>query len=330
MSTDPTTFTVESTRHFDTPAHSATPWSGRYKQNESKQRTPEPEDVNPGYFQALFDDASEHTLNLDSRIDLHGTGNPKKSARRREQCRVNQARYRHRQYQKEKQYSESVQELHEEIPLLELQRSRLICGVKLSVSDVVVEYFHLFRYGVSVSQFALNAKSSRRTIVQCPQTQQQLVFLRSSMAQDIDLGYCCGLGALMNTWRQYSSCFKDIYFQLEQMEEIVTNVVVVLASLSLTVTEATLKLVFPELIGRELGDKLLGRRLKLPCSIWFQWDESAGLVTRLETSLDFLLPLSEALSSLSDAAFVLSNAQIKHDGAIEEFDTRRKQFKKKN
>ncbi|KAL3669080.1 hypothetical protein V7S43_005464 [Phytophthora oleae] len=327
-STDQTAFIVESSRQYDRSARSATKRTSRYSQNESKQRSPEPESVEPGYFQAFFNDSGEHSPQSDPQIDPQGTENPRKSARRREQCRVNQARYRHRQHQKEKQFTECVRELREEIPLLELQRSRLICGVKLSVSDVVVEYFHLFRYGVSVGHFALNAKSSRRNIIQCPQTQQQLVFLRSSMAQDVDLGDRRGLEALMDTWSQYSLCFEDVYFQLENMEEVVKNLVVVSASLSLIVTEATLRFVFPELGGRELGEKLLGRRLKLPCSIWFQWDEAASLVTRLEASVDFLLPLSEMLNSLADAAFVLSHSRIRHGGAIEEFVTRRKQYKK--
>ncbi|KAK1937925.1 bZIP transcription factor 1 [Phytophthora citrophthora] len=326
-STGRTAFAVGGSRHFDRSVCSTTQRSNPYSQIESKQRSPEPEFVDPGNFQALFNDSGEHPLQSDHQIKPHGAENPRKSDRRREQCRVNQARYRHRQHQKEKQFSESISELRDKIPLLELQRSRLICGVKLSVSDVVVEYFHLFRYGVSVNHFTLNTKT-QKSIIQCPQTQQQLVFLRSSMAQDVDLGDRCGLEALMDVWRQYSSCFEDIYFQLEQMEEIVKNVVVVSASLSLTVTEVTLKFVFPELVGRKLGDRLLGRRLKLPCSIWFQWDAAAGLVTGLEASLDFLLPLSEVLSSLSDAAFVLSNSQIRHGGVIEEFDTRRRQYKK--
>lgn len=125
----------------------------------------------------------------------------------------------------------------------------------------------------------------------------------------------------LNNSVDFSSYFEDLHFQLEYMEETVKNLVVVSASLTVTVAETTLRFVFPHLVGDELGYELLGRRLILPCSIWFEWNESTSLVERLETTVEFLMPISRVLSSITDAVFVLGQALVTRDGSIGKFDT---------
>ncbi|KAG3141020.1 hypothetical protein PC128_g25066 [Phytophthora cactorum] len=251
-----------------------------------------------------------------------------KTARRREQCRINQARYRLKQDRKSQLLRETVLKLQEEIPLLEMQRDRILFGAKQSIYNVVVEYFHLFRHGLrSLRQV------NRRQFAQNTDAQQQLVFLRSSLSSNINIGDRYGVDALVEQWQRYSSYFRDLHFQLEHMEEVVKNLAVVAASLSVTVTDTSLQNVFPHLLSgyggtgngievaaTSLGKTLLGRRLLLPCSLYFEWDEASSHVVRLEMTVDFLTPISRVLGSLTDAAFALSQALITRDCAIGKFD----------
>ncbi|GMG18616.1 unnamed protein product [Phytophthora fragariaefolia] len=231
-----------------------------------------------------------------------------KTARRREQCRLSQVRYRLRQDEKVQGLYDAITKLREELPLLELQRDRILFGTKQSIFNVVVEYFHLFRHGI------------RRNKVQDPQTQQQLVFLRITMAANVSLAERRGVNALVEQWHRYSSHFEDLHFQLEHMEERGKKLATVSASMSVTIGEQTLKCVFPHLVKPELGETLLGRRLMLPCSLCFEWDDASSRVVRLEMTVDFLTPINRVLNSLSDTAFVLSQALITLDGAVGKCD----------
>ncbi|KAL3669077.1 hypothetical protein V7S43_005461 [Phytophthora oleae] len=244
-----------------------------------------------------------------------------KTGRRREQCRLNQARYRLKQDQKGDLLNETVYKLKEEIPLLEMQRDRILFGAKQSVFNVVVEYLSLFRHGVWSLHQPLPQTACTRRYAQNPEAQQQLVFLRSSFASDVSVGDRNGVDALVEQWQRYSTYFGDLHFQLEHMEEPVKNFVAVTASLTVMVTEATLKNVLVHLEDNELGHKLLGRRMLLPCSLFFEWDEASSHVVRLDTTVDFLTPICRVLGSLKEAAFVLSRALITRDCVVGKFSS---------
>ncbi|KUF95175.1 WD repeat-containing protein 43 [Phytophthora nicotianae] len=209
-----------------------------------------------------------------------------------------------------------------------MQRDRILFGAKQSVYNLVVEYFHLFRHGLRTLR-----QVNRTQIAQGTEAQQQLVFLRYSLSPNVSIGDRYGVDAIVEQWQRYSSYFRDLHFQLEHMDEIVKNLAVVAASLSVTITEASLQNVFPHLLGEygdtgnaseitatSLGRKLLGRRLLLPCSLYFERDEVSSHVVRLEMTVDFLTPISRVLGSITDAAFVLSQALITRDCAIGKFD----------
>uniref|UniRef100_H3GX81 BZIP domain-containing protein n=2 Tax=Phytophthora ramorum TaxID=164328 RepID=H3GX81_PHYRM len=245
-------------------------------------------------------------------------------AQRREQCRVNQARYRSRQNDALKELEEVVSRLKQEEPLLALQRDRALYSTKHSVFTVVVEYFHLFRNGLRAP--ASSVQGEPRDAFQ-----EQVVFLRSSLTPDVMLGERQGVEALIEQWRRYSTYFGDLCFQLDHITEVSKNLVQVSASLRVTVTNATFDNVFPHLLAEErgyrrdgeedlkaatLGSKLLERRLLLPCKLYFEWDESSCQLVRLNMDVDFLAPISRVLDSLEDAAYVLGQARISVDGAI--------------
>ncbi|ETK71421.1 hypothetical protein F441_21820 [Phytophthora nicotianae CJ01A1] len=236
-------------------------------------------------------------------------------ARRREQCRINQARYRFRKEQRAQASHKTVLKLREEISQLELERSRLLSSVKQSVFDVVVEYFHHFRHGI---------ESGQDSLAQDRQVQEKVRFLQSSMAPNLSLGECRGVDTLIDRWHRFSSYFEKLHFQLEHMREVAPSLVVVRASLAVTVTKTTLKCVFPHLLENDqdlkltrVGAKLLGRRLQLPCSLWFEWDEGSNKVVRLETSVDILIPVKKVMKSVEDTALVLNQAMATGDSELD-------------
>ncbi|GMF12956.1 unnamed protein product [Phytophthora lilii] len=101
----------------------------------------------------------------------------------------------------------------------------------------------------------------------------------------------------MEQWRGFSSYFDDLHFQLESMERTPTNFVTIKATICMTVTMTMLETVLPHLLDTAVGRNLLKKRLLLPCSLAFEWDER---VVRLENSVDFVLPIAQALTSLTD------------------------------
>ncbi|GMF65215.1 unnamed protein product [Phytophthora lilii] len=141
------------------------------------------------------------------------------SERRREQCRTNQARYRQKKLKHAKLLEQTVNELIADIPVLELQRVRLLHRAQSNVWSVVVEYFRTFRFGVSVTS-AVDFSSVRNEInyPEDAATKHQLAFLRSSMADDVILGEHSGVEALMNQWRRYSLSFRSLNFQLQRIQ----------------------------------------------------------------------------------------------------------------
>ncbi|EGZ04814.1 hypothetical protein PHYSODRAFT_342999 [Phytophthora sojae] len=232
-----------------------------------------------------------------------------RSQRRREQCRINQIRS-----------EKSVRDLQRDIPVLELQRARLQYGDQQDVWGVVIEYFKMFRFGVLVPTTVKleGAQAGALTSEAGPYNVEveQLAFLRSSLASDVVLGERSGVEALMDQWRWYSTYFDNLYFQLERIKRVSDKFVRVSATLSVTVSEATLEGIFPYLTSEPLKSKLLRQTLRLPCVVCFEWDAVNNCVARLETTVDFINPLTKLLGNLTDVAAVLELAHISRDGVV--------------
>ncbi|KAG1695793.1 hypothetical protein DVH05_019132 [Phytophthora capsici] len=240
-----------------------------------------------------------------------------KTPRRREQCRTNQARYRKKQVENAKTLEIAVGQLRQEVPMLELQHSRLVSTSKSSAWFVVAEYFHLFRNGVRRPD---QISSGPEAWLQQSEAEQQRAFLRSSMAEDIVLGEKKGVNALLEGWERHTSYFDDLQFQLINMTKVSEDFVIANASLNVTISEATLQHVFPGLIAggvqcavqedkmAVLRVKLLGQRLLLPCRLCFEWNEDTKRIVRLENTVDIVPSLLQALGSVDDVVFVLERA----------------------
>ncbi|KAJ8531783.1 hypothetical protein ON010_g14180 [Phytophthora cinnamomi] len=249
--------------------------------------------------------------------------------RRREQCRSSQARYRARQRDFEYNLEENVQRLREEVQSLSAHCYTVCYGIhtKRNVWSFAAEYFRLFRYGCLVPISEVEPRASTITS-QLPTLQQQENFLRRSMSPLVVIGEIIGVDALSEQWQRYSTYFGNLHLNLMWMKEQPFGALNTSASLSITITETTLRCVFPHLLGMTRADganadsgnlplcaRLLGQRLECRCSTRFLWD-STGLVSRLDSAMDLVTPLLRVLGNLQDVSLVLDNALITPDYLI--------------
>ncbi|KAL4174187.1 hypothetical protein KRP22_006127 [Phytophthora ramorum] len=305
--------------------------TGAAEPTESQVSPPYPVSFHPTDSPARAVSAAVATLSIDQ---VEDEAQKQKRKRRaavkteacREQCRTNQARYRQKQREYVTGLESVVAQLRDEIPRLEVQRRRLRYDSQQRVWDVVVEYFELFRHGVGDAIEQGSASSS--DILRASEAQQQLMFLRSTMAPDVEFCDVSGVEVLMEHWGRMSEYHENLEFELTHMEKVSESIVIAKAMLSVTVTKTTLECVFPHLMGSEsvedlsLAVRLLGHRLDYPCSVLFVWDEVTSLVVRLETDIDMVTPLQRLLGNLKDASRVLDGAVMTPQSYVDETELR--------
>ncbi|OWZ03836.1 Bzip transcription factor [Phytophthora megakarya] len=241
-----------------------------------------------------------------------------KKAIRREQCRNNQARYRDRQRAHQRRMNHKVQQLHEEVQGLKLKRQRLRYGEKTKCSPwgIVSDVFRLLETSFQSPWHMTNADE----MMKHAEPQQILAVLQKSFLYDVGMGDLNGVTALLEQLRRYSLYFSDPKLHLKRVEEVVPGVVTATAQFNVTVSEFTLRCVFPHLQPnpvdvftdelRSLRGKLLGQRLQCNCKLTFLMDQHSGRVARLETSVDWMTPLFQLLKNASEVSRVLSEALL--------------------
>lgn len=245
-----------------------------------------------------------------------------KSKACREQCRSNQARYRQKQREYVTTLKATVAQLRSEIPMLEVQRRRLRYDSQQRVWGVVAEYFQLFRHGVG---YAFNQESINSSdVLHSSKSQQQIMFLRSTMAPDVEFGNASGVEALVGHWQRLSDSHSDLHLHLQDMRKVSESIVTATATLSVTISKSTLECVFPRLMRSEIVEdlslavKLLDHQFKYPCSVHFFWDEETSLVRRMEFDIDVVTPLLEHLGNYTDVSRVLEGAVMAFKGHVNE------------
>ncbi|KAE9317899.1 hypothetical protein PF008_g18629 [Phytophthora fragariae] len=171
-------------------------------------------------------------------------------SRRREQCRANQARYRDKQRNAQQELEKNVELLHQEVTNLKWRYRALSSRERNSQSpwSIVAEVFHLLE-----SSFRSPWRAT----------------MERAFAHDAAMGDLRGVDALMEQLRLYSQCFDDPRLQLKRIESVAAGVMTAHVKLSVTVTEFTLKRIFPHLGGQHGGynsnglyERLLGQRLE--------------------------------------------------------------------
>lgn len=194
---------------------------------------------------------------------------------------------------------------------------------------VATEYFRLFRYeymaplmapepAPSSSSFSSTAHSRRQ---RQQQSHAQLDFLKASMAPEVTDGNVCGAEALLKNWELLSLYCSDVHVQLKRLEQVAADSLLASTTTSVTITENTLRHLYPHLVSndedsRSLAGRLLNQRLVLQGLVRFAWDEACGCVVRLESKVDMLTPMLKLLGTSEDVATVFSKALISLEGRL--------------
>ncbi|GLE09048.1 hypothetical protein PINS_up020607 [Pythium insidiosum] len=163
-----------------------------------------------------------------------------KTERRREQCRVNQARYRDKQRAAVMDLEDAVEELKRHVQRLERRRSvlRRAIDTRDAAANVVSTYFTLFRHGLEVVDgVAIAALKPEKRL------EQQLTFLHAVLARDVLVNDMRGRDVFVDQTRRFAVLFGHFEQRLQQLQhvEATNGNALLLASvrLDLTITDAT-------------------------------------------------------------------------------------------
>ncbi|OWZ10939.1 hypothetical protein PHMEG_00016113 [Phytophthora megakarya] len=205
-----------------------------------------------------------------------------------------------------KKLENDVRKLQDEIKKLKQQLPGASAGIPGSQTlwGAATEYFRLFRNGfrspsAEVYKYVLNT-------------------LVSFMTPDVRDGLVCGPKAILARWMMFSLYFDDIYVDLQGLEKgRVGNSVVATTVTSITISNNSMRLVFPHLVEKggadsviSLADKLRGQRLEVRGSVVFEWDNTIGRVSKMRSQSDMLTPLLRVLGNLDDVSHVFEGALV--------------------
>uniref|UniRef100_H3GHJ6 BZIP domain-containing protein n=1 Tax=Phytophthora ramorum TaxID=164328 RepID=H3GHJ6_PHYRM len=228
--------------------------------------------------------------------------------------RTRQIRYRKKKMDTIIHLGEDVRQLNQDIDKLK-QRKRALSTVtppKESVWSAAIEYFRVFHNGLQVSESSAEASMTAQPCI-------QLDFVRASMAPDVVSNSGCGEDAVIRSWQRISLWFQDIELEVGGLNKgTASGTLTAAATLSATITERTLRTVFPHVWGtrsasRELADKLLGQRVAMHGSVRFEWDTAFGRIARVASAYDMLTPMLALLGNLEDVAQVFEGSPISPD-----------------
>ncbi|KAF4316068.1 hypothetical protein BBO99_00008326 [Phytophthora kernoviae] len=217
-----------------------------------------------------------------------------------------------------RQLRQELQRLEEEIHGLRLKKRSIRFERKTNQSPwtIVSEALRLIEDGFRSPWRLANLDE----MMKHSDTRQTLEFLQKSFVHDVRFGDLRGINALMDQWRRYSLYFEDPHLELQQVNVLTAGVFCAAATFSVTITEFTLRCVFPHLIDDEghggkvdtapLQDRLLGERVEFKCSMRFFFDELNGRVVRLEPTVDWIPPLVRLLDGLESVSAVLGTALV--------------------
>ncbi|OWZ23482.1 hypothetical protein PHMEG_0001612 [Phytophthora megakarya] len=142
------------------------------------------------------------------------------------------------------------------------------------------------------------------------------------MSIDVMDGTLRGVDALLESWRLFSVYHADVQLQLQRLETSPRGSVVATAKTAITITENTLRNLYPHLLVDAFGNnewsplahRLLNQHIEMESTICFDWDHSSGRVVYVETKRDILTPMLHLLGSLANVSYVFDGARITLEG----------------
>ncbi|KAF4138577.1 hypothetical protein GN958_ATG12225 [Phytophthora infestans] len=187
-------------------------------------------------------------------------------------------------------------QLRDEIQTLEKRRSAVISVTPIQecLWGVVVEYFHVFRFGV------------RSTAMNFLEASAQLKFLERTMTLDVVTNSGFGPKALLASWSRLSTLLQGIEVELLNAKRESENSLVATITATFTLTQHTLKTQLPHLChsSSSLEKKLLHQEIVMPGTGQFTWDSTCGRITSALSRSDMLAPILQLVGSVDDLSRV--------------------------
>jgi len=298
---------------------------------------------------ASLDSPTESDTRITSNTTVVITSLPRvrrlRTQRRREQCRVNQARYRQRQNLRLQVLEELAACRQEEINLLSALHSASLQQLdRISVAtQIVYEYASLFQHGLSgaklsVPVFHATPPASVGDMIlfsagsvkdrQSDSLLRQAAYLRTIFAPDADLaGVLQGPDAMLEQWWRYSTFHKHMFFDVLRVESLPGHDIfdgcvrlMVTSRICVVPNRHTLVHVFPHLQQSSLGERLMEQPLEFMARTGLLFDSTGAgrslQILQMKTDVDLVSGLVRILSRLDDVEAVLRGACISPEGII--------------
>lgn len=195
----------------------------------------------------------------------------------------------------------NIRYLRGEIKTLEQQLRRIPIPAAASTANDVwntaVQHFCLIRHGLHL-------------------TNDQLAFVRETIAPDVVYNTEYGLEAIVRNWC-FVQWFSDVEVELDKLNKSARMSMLATTRTSVTITQQTLTKVFPHLFSPktrdanpDLANSLLGQRIVMRGATCFEWDRANERVTSVVAQSDMLTPMLRLLGSLEDVSRVFDKALI--------------------
>ncbi|OWZ12169.1 hypothetical protein PHMEG_00014707 [Phytophthora megakarya] len=222
---------------------------------------------------------------------------------KQEQRQKARQRYRDKKIHLKLILQKEIRNLHNEVQALKKRTRKKAIEVAVRSSNTVwnaaVRYFNVFQHCLRLPI---------RSNISGTQFDSLLNFVRETTAPDVLSSEGYGPEALvrsLNVWQK----FDGVNMELEEM--ISANVVVATTKTTATITEQTLKDVFPYLVVARAGgstlslvEQLCGQQIILLGSTRFVWDRESDRLASIISESDMLTPMLYLLGILEDASLV--------------------------
>ncbi|KAG6623417.1 bZIP transcription factor 1 [Phytophthora cinnamomi] len=223
-----------------------------------------------------------------------------------------QASYKKRQQKSMEEDEQHVRRLKHEIKELQLQAEAISSGTQTELNHGAIAkgYEHHFRCFVS-------------DVVR--QKTAALGFLLCIMAPDAASNPRYGAEAVLENWRRLSEYFGDIQLEISDLSELAAaDVLVATTTISIAVSDKTLRLAFPHLNsdgvgGLEGGEwspaaiQLHSKKIIMHGSIHFGLDYASNRVVQIRSQADMLSPVLHILGDLDSVDQVFDGAVVTPD-----------------
>lgn len=228
--------------------------------------------------------------------------------RLRELRRTRQIRYRKKKERYIVDLEEQTRIISQSIDELEQRRRSTFTSIvpQTNVWSIAIEYFRLFRYGIRLATLFAASETDQRA---------QMDFVRTSMTEDVMSNSLIGADRLLCSWRQITAWFAPVTLELDRLEKRAAISLVATTTFTVSISELTLRHVFPHLYNGH-GEKsavalrLLGQSITMRGSTHFVWDDTVGRLVSITSQSDMVTPLLQCLGNLDDVSRVFEKALV--------------------